>query len=111
MCPLNEFIATFDDYVTALEAGTHVTEKYKVNQSLIKVDPALKSHIISLNSAAPNGGDSQVNQDPADLRQEIWICGNGSAVSALVENRTRIERDAPTGRPEGSSPVARSKMW
>ena len=33
------------------------------------------------------------------------------AVSALVENRTRIERDVPTGRPEGSVPVERSKMW
>ena len=28
-CPLDEFIATFDDYITALEAGANITEKYK----------------------------------------------------------------------------------
>ena len=54
-CPLDEFIATFDDYITALEAGANITEKYKVNQFLIKVDPALKSHVISLTSAAAEG--------------------------------------------------------
>ena len=54
-CPLDEFIATFDDYITALEAGANITEKYKINQFLIKVDPALKSHVISLTSAAAEG--------------------------------------------------------
>ena len=51
-CPLDDFIATFDDYVTALEASGRVTDKYKVDQFLIKIDPVLKSHVISLNSAA-----------------------------------------------------------
>ena len=50
----DEFVAAFDDYITAL-AGANITEKYKINQFLIKVDPALKSHVISLTSAAAEG--------------------------------------------------------
>ena len=51
--PIQEFIATFDDYITALEDSkvANITDKYKVTAKT----PALKQHVLALQPAGGGG--------------------------------------------------------
>ena len=105
----DEFIATFDDYITALEAGANITDKYKVNQFLIKVDPALKSHVISLTSAADEGCEYEFvttapGRGPGPSTSGSTACASPSPrdlydcrrfAAAIRANRSKLQTCSP----------------